>query len=165
MEYDLERACQHHWRGAGLDQFEPPVIREIEPTLSRLELYIRDVPAIRHIHFRRFCSEMLRFPECKQIRSILLEDFHLGGEAIEVTEPSTEDLKDIADLLWPYWQGGDFHVFERGTGTERITFYFYGLSIIQGEGWDKLMIFLQGRFKFSAWIIIDLDTVALEKMY
>ena len=88
MGYDLERACQDHRRAAGLDQFEPPLIKDIEPILGRLELFIRDVSAIRHVNFRRFCSEMLRLPDIRQIRSIILEEFNCEGKPIEVAEPS-----------------------------------------------------------------------------
>jgi hypothetical protein len=165
MEHDLESDCRYCWRETGLDQFEPPVIREIEPTLGRLELFIRDVPAIRHINFRRFCSEMLKLPDVRVIRSIVLEHFGFDGEPIEVTKPSTGDLKEMYNLLWSYWQGGDLSVLEPGAVTDHITFFFYGLFIIQSEAWDKLTTFLQGRFKFSAWIIVDLDTEALEKMW
>jgi hypothetical protein len=165
MEHDLEGICRDHWRVAGLDQFEPPAVKDLEPLLSRLELYIRDVPAIRHVDFRRFCSEMLNFHNVRQIRSIVLADFTLGGTSVELKEPSTEDLKGLVDLLFPYSQGGDYAALERDDVRDRITFWFYGLSIIQGEGWDKLTVFLRERFRFSAWIIVDVDMLSLKEMF
>src|ERR1700680_1177960 len=99
MEHDLELTCKEIWRVAALDQFEPPVVRGRQAVDGRVELFIRDVPAIRHASYRKFCSEILTLGDIKLLRAMTLTVLPPDGNCVEVMEPSAEDLKELYNIL------------------------------------------------------------------